>query len=553
MASVASPAAGSPPDDSAAKAASPAIAIVALVLVILLQVELVFAKSINWDEYFHFSMIHQHFRGEPVQWLQTPFVWLFGWVPGLPGDVIGHIQLTRLMILPFELIAALAIFDSARRLAGREAAFITTLAYLTGGYIFLQGFALRADMIATGLLMAALWIFMWRPLRALELALIGLLAALALVATLKSALYAPAFLGVLAMRRRELFAWNGEIKRLTLGVGLATGAVALAGFATGYAFDLLRLAEASVDRMFSAGFFPQWAYFSAQLQFAPFLTLMLGAALPVLILGRKRRPHALALAWFLLPLLSILVYRNAYPYFFGFIFAPAMIALAPVAREMIRPLGAGVWAVLLFLNAAYLWNNEDRSVIDRQREIQAGIREIFPQPVRQIDDVGFVSDYPRAVPRFASGWALAGYRAYGRPDYELAMRAEPVPLLLRQGYALEQPVPDPTDERALLPGDTRALADNYVPHWGFVYVAGKRIAAGGEATNIEILVPGPYTVEGAPIELDGRMLAVGAVVELAKGPHRVVPPAQGETVLRYGDHLPLPSRPWPEGRLFTEF
>jgi hypothetical protein len=552
MASVASPATGSSPDSIAAKAASPAIALVALALVVLLQVELVFSKSINWDEYFHFSLIHQHEQQEQVQWLQTPFVWLFGWVPGLPGDVIGHIQLIRLMILPFELLTAMVIFDSARRLAGREAAFVTTLAYLTGGYIFLQSFALRADMIAAGLLMAALWIFLWRPLRALELAAIGLLVGLALIATIKSALYAPAFLGVVIMRRQELFAWNAATKRLMLGATVAAGAVVLAGFATGYAWDVIKLAQNSASRMFSAGFFPQWKYLSAQLVFGPFLTLMLGAALPILILGRKRQPHALVLILFLLPLLSIAVYRNAYPYFFGFIFAPAMIALAPAAREMIRPLGSGVLAVALFLNAAYLWQNEDRGVIERQREVQAGIHQIFPQPVHQIDDVAFVSDFPRAVPKFASGWALEGYRKAGQPEYEQAIRAEPVPLLLRQGYALEQLVPDPTDERALLARDTQVLADNYVQHWGFVYVPGKRIAADAPR-EIEILAPGPYTVEGAAVEIDGTRLEPGQVIELARGMHAIVPPQTGETVLRYGDHLPVPAQPFPEGRLFTEY
>lgn len=552
MASVASPATGPSPDSGAVKTASPAVAIVALALVVLLQVELAFGKSINWDEYFHYSLIHQHSQGEPVKWLQTPFVWLFGWVPGLPGDVIGHIQLIRLLILPFELLAALAIFDSARRLAGRDAALVTVLAYLTGGYIFLQGFALRADMIAAGLLMSALWVFMWRPIRALELAAIALLTALALVATIKSALYAPAFLGVAIMRRHELFAWTAATRQLAIGAALALAAVILAGFATGHALDMIRLAQNAAERMFSAGFFPQWAYLSAQLQFGPILTLMFGAALPILILGRKRQPHSLALLLFLLPLLSIAVYRNAYPYFFGFICAPAMIALAPVARQMIRPLGTAAPGVVLLLNAYYLWYYEDRSVIERQRAIQAGIHEIFPQPVRQIDDVAFVGDFPRAVRRFASGWALESYRRRGKPDYERAMRAEPVPMLIRQGYALEQLEPDPDDERALLPRDTQSLADNYVQHWGFVYVAGKRIPA-GSAGEVEILVPGPYTVEGASIGIGGRQFEPGEVIELGKGMHQVVPPQAGEAVLRYGDHLPIPSQPWPEGRLFTEY
>src|SRR3546814_4039904 len=54
--------------------------------VLLLQVELVFSKSVNWDEFFHFSQIHQHLLGRPAPWLQAPFVALSFWVPALPGD-----------------------------------------------------------------------------------------------------------------------------------------------------------------------------------------------------------------------------------------------------------------------------------------------------------------------------------------------------------------------------------------------------------------------------------------------------------------------------------
>ena len=51
----------------------------------------------------------------------------------------------------------------------------------------------------------------------------------------------------------------------------------------------------------------------------------------------------------------------------------------------------------------------------------------------------------------------------------------------------------------------------------------------------------------------GTRLEPGQVIELARGMHAIVPPQTGETVLRYGDHLPVPAQPFPEGRLFTEY
>src|SRR3990170_791773 len=130
----------------------------ALGVALALQVELVFSKSINWDELFHFSQIHQHLRGEHVQWLQTPHVRLFAWVAQLPGDTLTHIRLIRLMMLAFELFVLAVIIDIARRQSDPETGKLVGLLWLTGGFVFSHGFALRADIVATALLMAALWI-----------------------------------------------------------------------------------------------------------------------------------------------------------------------------------------------------------------------------------------------------------------------------------------------------------------------------------------------------------------------------------------------------------
>ena len=545
--------AGPSPDSGRATSRSTAIALIAIGIVFLLQLELVFNKSINWDEYFHFSQIHQSLRGEHVPWLQTPHVWLFGWVPSLSGDPMAHIQLIRLMILPFELLTALVIFDSTRRIAGRETGMICVLAYLTGGYIFLHGFALRADMIATGLLMAALWIAMWRPVRLLELAAFGLLGGLAFVTTIKAVFYAPVFLGVVILRRKE-FRQFLAANRLPSMLALAAILLGIAALlASGGIDDIAALAASSWQRMFSAGLFPQANYLLEQFKFAIVLTAMAIAAPFVIFKQDGKRVDRLALTLFLLPLLTVVFYRNAYPYFFPFIFAPAMIAIAAVVKLTLVRFGMVTLVAVLLANGVILSFGELRAAKDHQETVQQGIREIFPDPVHYIDDVAIMSDYPRTVPMFASGWALESYRRKGEPLYELAIRRQPTPLLLRQGEALEKLDPEAGDEIALLPPDVFALADNYLQHWGQVYVAGKRIAAGSGATEIEILIPGPYTVEGEALEIEGQIRAPGEVVRLAKGKHAIVAPAQGEALLRYGNHLPRPSNPWPDGLIFTYY
>jgi hypothetical protein len=525
----------------------------ALGIALALQVELVLSKSINWDELFHFSQIHQHLRGEHVQWLQTPHVHLYAWVAQLPGDALTHIRLIRLMMVGFELFVVAVIIDFARRQSSPETGKLVGLLWLTGGFIFSHGFALRADIIATALLMGALWIAFVRPWRIGEFAAIGALTTLAAVATIKSALYLPAFLGVALLRRDD---WP-VVGRLAIMASAAAVAVMLLVAASAIDLrvatrELMWIVPGSIERMFTAGMFPQGTYLLKQVLIAPILAFAIGFS--GLYYWRKGKRDAKHYTWLLLlaPLLSLAVYRNAYPYHYVFLLAPAMLALAPSGEWLRSRLGGGGVAALLIGLALLLNLAEDRTVTARQEVFQQGIHQIFPQPVYYFDDVGIVPDYPRAVPRFASGWGLAGYRAHGRPDYSLAAAAAPVPLFIKQGYALDHLTPSPDDELALLPVDARMLRENYIRHWGIVFVSGKYLPKGVSPQNFTIIAPGIYTVERAALTIDGIRYGVGEIVDLDRGEHRVGPRARDAT-LRWGRHLPVPDVEWPTGPIFTDY
>ncbi|MDD3798473.1 MAG: hypothetical protein PHE36_04760 [Novosphingobium sp.] len=530
----------------------------ALALVLLMQFELVFAKSVNWDEFFHFSEIHQHLLGLPVPWLQTPFVWLYSWVPSLPGDNIAHIQIIRALIVPFELVALAAIYATARHFASRKTAILCVLAYATGGYVFLHAFALRADMIAAALLMVALWIGLCRPLRPLELAAIVLLIALASISTIKSVLYAPAFFGVALVRlRNPLHRWI--LAGLAALAVLGMAALLLVGPslpATGIArplHDLAMLGRSSVDRMFSAGWFPQEKALIWQIVFAPLLAIILVMA-GFLVWktdgGWERRIVLLAL---LAPLCTVVFYRNAYPYFFVFILPPVIVAAAPAVDFLRKRYGLIPVSLVLLVNAFVLFHIEDRTMVERQRTIQQGLHEIFPRPVTYIDESGMFSEYPRAVPHFASGWGLQNYLRAKRPAYSEVMEKEPVPLLIANSYALLNVFKDTGNDERLLPEDAANLRANYIPHWGLAYVAGKRIAPGSQPETIAVMVPGTYTVEGGAVAIDGKPYTPGSLVTLTRGPHAVGGARSEETVLRWGNHLPRPAAEWPKGRFFTDY
>jgi hypothetical protein len=110
---------------------------------------------------------------------------------------------------------------------------------------------------------------------------------------------------------------------------------------------------------------------------------------------------------------------------------------------------------------------------------------------------------------------------------------------------------------ALLPADRRALRENFVHHWGWLWVAGKeiRFAPGASRAELEILIPGVYTLEAeGPIVLAGARLEPGAGIELATGLHAA------ETIgdlagfrLRWGRRLPRPAVEPSPLPLFTGF
>lgn len=530
----------------------------ALLIVLALQVELVFSKSVNWDEFFHFSQINQHLLGRPAPWLQSPFVALFSWVPGLPGDNIAHIQLIRLLILPFEVVAIAAIVAMARRFASFETALLCGLLYATGGYVFLHAFALRADMIAAALLAVAMWIGLCRPLRALEIAAILLLLALAFVSTIKTVLYAPAFFGIALYRleNRKARAALVAIAGLALLAALFILLVAPhlpAGGLTGKLRDLGVLGNDAASRMFSGGLFPQLWALQKQILFAPFLAAALLLAFTHACKPGRPAMERVLLLSLLAPLATIAIYRNSFPYHFVFILPPAIVAVAPAIEPAVRRFGAARLAAILLASAVLLSVVEDRDVLPRQRTIIAGVHTIFPEPVTYIDNSGMAGDFPRAINHFASGWGLELYRRSGEPLYSRAMATEPVPMLLANNVVLQNPFLHLDVDEGLFPVDEQTMRENYIRHWGYIFVAGRTIAAGARPVTWRVAVPGTYTVEGDEVVVDGRRRPKGSLVYLARGEHLIAGGRTSVVTLRWGNHLARPAAPWPDGALFTVY
>jgi hypothetical protein len=257
-----------------------------------------------------------------------------------------------------------------------------------------------------------------------------------------------------------------------------------------------------------------------------------------------------------LPILTPILYRNAFAYFYPFILAPAAVlvglAFDRQRQGAAKPDGippAKLAAVLVLVQCGILLFGSVAKLGDgmrMQRETIAAVQSIFPKPVHYIDGFGVLADYPRTG-FFMSGWGVENYRRAGQPVFaELVARDQP-PFVLADSpslYAALVPGVELDRDRTFLPEDMRFLKENYIPHWGMLFVAGKHLAGAG-AVDFDIAVAGEYRLEAAtPLVIDGDRLAPGSTVTLAAGAHAAdFGAVAGEATLRWAQASSVPALP----------
>jgi hypothetical protein len=530
------------------------------------QLALIFVQEFNWDEFYFLALVHDRLRGELALALQTLHVHAFAWLAALPGTEIDRLLAARLVMLLLHAVSVAALYALARAWTNRLPALAATFAFAVLPAALQHGASFRADPIALALLMTALALLARAALRALVAVVIGLLCAVAFLVTVKSIFFAPAFAGVAVWRlgtaadRRAalLFAVTAVVSAAAFaGLLFWLHQSALAG--ASLAGSGAVLASSGSDTLLSSGLFPRRADLLAFALAAPVQAVLLLAA-PVLLARSaprsdpQRRLDALALAGCAAPLLALLVYRNAYPYFLPFITAPAFAAFAAVIAgqppQRLALLAAAV-AVTAALALPRLFDRDQGS----QRQLVAAVHEVFPRPVRYIDRNSMIASFPKRG-FFMSSWGIARYRR-GPPLFEARLRREPIPLLLVNGPALEQAVGLRSGLPAhlsLYPADEAVLRETYLPHWGRMWVAGTQLRLDGGAAVVRIRVPGPYTLESAaPVLVGGRALRPGEAVRLSRGLHRVTGPPGLMLRLRWGERLRIPAEPPPPAPPFQGF
>jgi hypothetical protein len=553
------------------------LALAAVVGALALQLHLVILVNVNWDEFQRLARVHELARGEPMRPLQSAWTHAFVWLVRVPGDEVAQVIAGRLAAFAAELVALAGVYRLARRFVPPTDALYAVLTLLTAAYVLHHGFAFRSDafVVALGLWGVELAFAGGRPML-LRPAAAGALFALALLVSLKAALYLLPLGGILLAaageRRAARVVAFATSLAATFGVLCAVHAAGLPPPPSVGASGLVPLGPAAILRAaLLSSDMPGWGYLAASARQSPLVWVGLVGGLAVAVAGARRaatRPAGLVLLALASPLVAFAVYRNTFPYFYLFALAPAA-PLAGVFLARLRERTARRSAVAAAFVAAMLWTGAALTLathyarraqdqIAPQRELVRVVHALFPQPVPYVDRCSMIASYPK-VGFFMTGWGMQRYRA-GGPMIEAVLRDRQPVFLLANSPGLWLHLPEERARQApyaLFAEDRRLLRENFVHHWGLLWVAGKEVVfpPGATSVDLEILIPGTYTLEApGAVAIDGESVAPGGTLRLAAGVHHAERRGGPRGFrLRWGERLPRPAHEPSQRPLFTGF
>ena len=544
-----------------------------VIIGLLSRLYLIYVYEINWDEFFHLSMVYEYARGDTRKALQTAFIHGFHWVTFVPGNEVDQVIAARLFIYILGLATVGFLFQICRRFMAVHAALFAVLCYLSFSFVLRQGNSFRTDPIATCLLMATLWLIVCKPAQLRYALIAGGLTGLAGMITIKSIFFVPTISIILLIQ-----SFTAENRKNAVLYGLTTATSALLGFLAVYTLHSLTIVDQTSTVAFLEGaagktlverdFGNAIRHFLAAVLQNPIFWIAVGmgivACLRGLIrsTGHDRTRWAILLA-FAVILGSLFVYTQTFTYYYPFMLAPVAVLCgaglsiipSPVRLRFIRIAGFAL-SVMFTVHFLPVLRQDTAT----QRLTLDVIHKAFPEPTSYIDRCSMVSSYPKQG-FFMSAWGMSGYYRTGVPIMRSVIEQHQPRFLIANRRMLELDNLGPDEYGPLHFGlfkeDVATLKANYIRHWGAIYVAGKMFSpsVAGPSQTFEILIEGPYTVESPePIMLDGKQVQPDEVITLGLGRHHLqMRNAAPGVILRWGDHLYRPLEAAPEGPLFIGF
>jgi hypothetical protein len=458
--------------------------------------------NIGPDEFWTLHLVHAAARQELPFSLAGAHVHVFNWLTQFAALETTQVVIGRLAMVILLGGTAAMIWSLGRRWFGRLAAAVPPLLYLSSIPVVVHGGAFRPTSILAFLLMAVMLSVGrggWAVRRAW---LSGGLFGLATAVTFESLLFVPMILACitalaidapLGSRVRVVFAqWAGFL----IGAALSWAGV------TTLHWLISSSDPASIEWLEAPGLRLAWPARGAVIgYYATWQPLAWGLMTLGLVIALAHRRHVVAAT--ALSALPGLIYTGAYTHFLVVTMAPLSL-LAGMSiqwfQDLTEPAGYQRWRPLLtatmlfgllFPFAGYL----ERPLLDRQRiqrDIVAGVHQIFPQPVSYLDRCGMVATFEKAN-GLVTRSSVARYRDGGEPTFRSLIRERRPAFVLMNAPLFS---PGKPSSNGLLEEDRRAIDKLYPRYWGPIRVAGGRAnVVAGESATVEVPFPARYRLE----------------------------------------------------------
>jgi hypothetical protein len=550
-----------------------------ILLAIVFRLYNILNYEINWDEFYYLSFVHQFLSDETINSFQTFHVHFFSWLRWVSENEVKQIIAARSVMLCLQVATGFFLFRICRNYFTCSASLFSVLAYFSFSFVIRMGASFRADPIATFCLMASLD-YVLRVEYSLRQAFVAsVLTAVAFLVTLKSVFYLPtlALIALLSILR------SSNRRRTTVRYAryLIFSALAFSilylwhsnSIANTTNHDIIAMIDGADKTLNHKVFFPRLSYFIYTLgtDIGFWFTLSCGVFYYLTSINNKtniyKKIDNLKLITLIIPLTSLLIYRNAFPYFYSFMLAPACV-FCGIAwdkwsqrenRKTYISISRGI--LLLFITNIVIQNIYQPFVksLDYQYKLLEVVHKTFPKPVAYIDRCSMVSSYPQKG-FFMSSWGMENYWLAEQPILELAIENhEPIFLIINSEYLefVREDKPIETEYSPLLRRDMLAIENNYILHWNEIYVAGKVLVLTQENTSFTFTlnIPGDYTLESSSkVMINSETVLPQETITLSKGEHTIqISEEPGVYTLRWGNNLYRPEEVKRKSRVFNGF
>lgn len=541
-------------------------------IALVLKFQLIFQLKIGWDEFHYLSQVHSYLQKQLHSIFQCFHVHLFSWLPIVSQNEVAQVIAARSILFVLFLGSCVLIYLIGKQILNRSGSIFAVLCYVSLSNIIFHGVSFRGDSICSFLFLFSVYQIAIKPMSGFSMILSGSAMALSLMVSIKTQFH----LLVIGFIFISLLMTSKNKKR----TGIYIAIFLLSFFSTFivlYIAHLSSLSEVSstgaLGVVASAGektiilksLFPRLAYFKISILKNPIVWFFFFFGVAVAFWDGLRhgkwfaspRVTFIAYSFLILPC-TLLIYRNAFPYYYVFIMAPAIIFCGVIMHQIMEShqkngyvsllIIAAIFPVMVFINFVDHYSKASSDQIAGQKEIIETVHEMFPEPVYYIDGCSAISSFPK-VGLFMSTWGMETYLQAQKPIMREILKNKKPPFMLINIPSLDFSIPRENPftsiNHALLEEDWQTLNSNFIPHWGPVYVAGKEIQFQPKKLfqNFEILISGTYSIETkGKVNIDGSIFSADNTVSLKQGTHTIkqLTSADASVTLRWGKNLYRP-------------